>query len=129
MAVPVARPAVAVETKITSYTPNGLALEMTAPTDGWLMVTERWSRSWHATVNGVEQPIAGANFIFRGVPVKRGINRVEFSFQPVGMPGLVLFSWSVLGVIAAFSLARLPAARFCLTSARILSPVLLPATE
>ncbi len=119
--------AISVESKIISYMPDELMLEMTAPMDGWLMVTDRWSRSWHASVNGIEQPISGANFIFRAVPVKQGTNRIEFSFQPLGMPGLVIFSWSILGVILAFSLARLPLRRPSLTSA--ISPALLPATE
>ena len=91
---------------VTDYQPNRLVLETNAPSDGWLMVSDRWSRSWHALVNGIEQPVSGANFIFRAVPVTRGNNRVEFSFQPVGMPGLVIFSWSILGVIAALTLVR-----------------------
>jgi hypothetical protein len=121
--------AIPVNSKIIQYTPDGLALEMTAPADGWLMVSDRWSRSWHAIVNGIEQPISGANFIFRAVPVTRGINRVEFSFRPVGMPGLVIFSWSVLGLIVTLSLVRLPFRRLSLTSARVISPALLPAVE
>ena len=94
------------------------------------MVTDRWSRSWHATVNGIEQPISGANFIFRAVPVTRGNNRVEFSFQPVGMP------WpGHIQLVCArrdrsrFLSPRLPVRRLSLTSARVISPALLPAAE
>jgi uncharacterized membrane protein YfhO len=93
------------------------------------MVTDRWSRSWHATVNGVEQPISGANFIFRAVPVVKGTNHIEFSYRPVGMPALVLFSWSILGVIVTLTLVRLPLRSFRLTSPLLLGPDLVPAVE
>ncbi|MGZ5025424.1 MAG: YfhO family protein, partial [Chthoniobacterales bacterium] len=121
--------AISVQSKIISYTPDTLALEMNAPSDGWLMVSDRWSRSWHATVNGIEQPISGANFIFRAVPVTKGSNRIEFSYRPLGMPGLVLFSWSVLGIIVALSLVRLRVNLPRLTSRENVAPAFLPAVE
>lgn len=93
--------ATAVETKILVYRPDELVLEMTAPSDGWLMVTDRWSRSWNATVNGQSQIVAPANFIFRAVPVVQGANHIEFTFRPLGLPALIFLSWGTLAAVAA----------------------------
>ncbi len=99
--------AIHIATHILEYSPDKLSLEVRAPNDGWLLVTERWSRSWRATVNGLAQPVEAADFIFRAVPVTKGINRIEFSFHPFGMPWLVLASWLVAGCVGALSLRTL----------------------
>ncbi len=121
--------AVHADFRVLDYQPNRLLLETSAPSDGWLLVSDRWSRSWHATVNGVEQPISGANFIFRAVPVTKGANRIDFSYRPIGMPWLIMGSWSLLGIIMVLSLVRLPLRSFRLTSAELIAPDLLPAAE
>jgi len=90
--------------KILEYTPDSLALEVTAPNEGWLMITDRWSRSWGAKVNGTPQPVAGANFVFRAVRVMKGDNRIEFNFHPMGLPQLIAVSWSTLALILALSI-------------------------
>jgi hypothetical protein len=100
-----AQPALSIPTSITHYSPNQLTLDVTAPEDGWVMVTDRWSRSWVATVNGARQPIAIANFVFRGIRVNAGVNHIDFSYRPFGLPGLVILSWTVLALVAGFSLA------------------------
>lgn len=93
--------------QILEYTPDKLILNAVAPRDGWLMVTERWSRSWRAKVNGRPRPVECADFIFRAVPVTRGLNRIEFAFHPFAMPGLLIVSWSVAGFVGALTLARI----------------------
>jgi hypothetical protein len=96
--------AVPASTHIISYTPDHLVVEAAAPEDGWLMFTERWSRSWRALVNGTAQPILGANFIYRAVPVTKGENRIDFSFHPFGLPALVILSWATLAAVGLLSL-------------------------
>jgi len=100
-----AQPALSIPTRITHYSPDQLTLDVTAPEDGWLMVTDRWSRSWVATVNGARQPIAIADFIFRGIRVNAGVNHVDFSYRPFCLPGLIILSWSILALVAGFSVA------------------------
>ncbi len=95
-----------VPTVVREYAPEKMILEVEAPDDGWVMVTDRWSRSWQATVNGVAQPVEGANFIFRAVPVTRGANRIEFRFRPLGMPSLLIASWGALAFIGLATLGR-----------------------
>jgi hypothetical protein len=108
--------------RVLDYQPNRLLLETNSPSDGWLLVSDRWARSWHATVNGIEQPISGANFIFRAVPVTQGTNRIDFTYRPIGMPWLVMGSWSLLGIITVLSLARLSWQNLRLTSAQLKAP-------
>jgi hypothetical protein len=92
-----------VTAQIITYLPDRLVLDASVPNDGWLMVTDRWSRSWHASVNGVETPVEGADFIYRAVWVRKGSNRVEFSFHPAWVYPLVGLSWFTLGGIGFLS--------------------------
>ncbi|MDQ6623679.1 MAG: YfhO family protein, partial [Verrucomicrobiota bacterium] len=104
-------------TTIESYQPNELIFDTVAPAYGWLLITERWSRSWHATVNGLEQPIAGANFIFRALPVRKGPNHVVFTFEPVALPALTFVSWSIVALVLVLSLPLGEVSRRALRSA------------
>ena len=95
---------VSLPSSVSLYTPRKLVLDTTAPADGWLMVTERWARSWHATINGTEEPVLGANFIFRALPVRKGDVHVEFDYRPPGIVALVTTSWGVVGLIVLLSM-------------------------
>jgi hypothetical protein len=99
--------AVRVPFSIETYRANELALRATCPSDGWLLVTDRWSRSWRATVNGAPVPIDGGNFFFRLVPVRAGENVVEMRFEPFLLWPLLTASWGTLLVVAgAAAVAR-----------------------
>jgi hypothetical protein len=88
-----------------TYRPEVLAFDVECPTDGWLLVTDRWAGGWRATVNGEDTPIWGGTFIFRAVPVERGRNRVRFEYHPFGHPVLLIASWSTLGFVVLGSIA------------------------
>lgn len=90
--------------KLVRYFPNELQFSVDCPSDGWLFVTDRWSRSWRATVDGVETPVLGGAFIFRAVRVHRGANLVQFDFKPMGMPLMLIVSWSTLAAVALGSI-------------------------
>ncbi len=84
------------------YLPDSLILGFDAPRTGWLLVTDRWAPGWTARVNGTPVRVEGANFLFRGVLVHAGSNRIEFTYQPLGRPWLPLASLAViLGVVGA----------------------------
>jgi uncharacterized membrane protein YfhO len=88
---------------VIQYEPENLAFTVDAPSDGWLLVTDRWARSWQAMVNGRRTRIYRGNFIFRAVRVVRGPNRIEFSYHPRGFPALVALSWGTLLLAAVGS--------------------------
>jgi hypothetical protein len=92
-----------VSVDVIRYEPENLAFKVDAPSDGWLLVTDRWARSWEATVNGRRTRLYRGNFIFRAVRVARGPNRIEFSYHPRGFPALVALSWGTLVLVAAGS--------------------------
>jgi hypothetical protein len=92
--------------KLVRYSPNELSFEVQSATDGWLLVTDRWARSWHAEINDKPVEVYGGNFIFRAVQVSTGLNKVRFTYQPYFFPWLVIVSWGTLITVALFSFYR-----------------------
>jgi len=88
------------------YTPNELSFRFQAAADGWLLVTDRYARFWNATVNNRRVDIAGANFMFRAVPVSRGENIVRFQYEAKGYVGLVVLSWGTLVAVVVVGLGK-----------------------
>ncbi len=84
---------------VLRYSPDELSLEVSCPDNGWLLVTDRWSPGWQATVNGKRVEVFGGDFIFRAVPVQQGTNKVSFSYLPAGWPTLLILSWGTLLVV------------------------------
>jgi hypothetical protein len=85
---------------LIKYLPDELVFTVQCPTDGWLLVTDRWARSWRAEVNGKQTGLYVGNFIFRAVQVSAGQNKITFTYHPLGFPWLVITSWGTLAVIA-----------------------------
>lgn len=86
------------------YDPNTITLDVSAPKDGWLMVTDRWARGWRATVDGRDAPVYGADFLFRAVHLTAGAHTIEMVYRPFGHPWLVFGSWGTLVLVAVASL-------------------------
>ncbi len=94
--LPAAEPA---KIKLLAYQPDELAFDLSCPREGWVLVTDRWARGWQATVNGREQVVSIGNFVFRAVPVEKGVNHLRFTYRPFGHPWFLLMSWTTLGVL------------------------------
>jgi hypothetical protein len=88
-----------VAARILAYHANALALSVTCPSPGFLLVTERWSRSWQATVNGQPVPVDGGDFLFRLVPVRAGENVVTMRFNIWWLYPLLALSWGTLAAV------------------------------
>ncbi len=86
------------------YGSDELEFETNTPAAGWVVVTDRWSRSWQATVDGRPVESWGANFIFRALPVKAGRQRIRYTFDPPGYPEIVVVSWAMLACVGVASL-------------------------
>ena len=89
--------------RIVRYDPEHLVLEIDAPADGWLLVMDRWSRSWRATVDGQPVAIAAGNFLYRAVPVPAGASRIAFTFAVEWLAPLLALSWGTLAMVALVS--------------------------
>lgn len=98
--------AVQIPFQVETYRPNDLSLRVTCPTAGWLLITDRWSRSWRATVNGVETPIDCGNLFFRLVPVRAGENMIAMRFEPFLLWPLLTASWATLLAVTVVAIVR-----------------------
>lgn len=88
---------------LIKYTAVDLNFEVEAPSDGWLLVTDRWARSWTAKINNQTTPVYGGNFIFRAVKVSKGLNIVSFNYSPISFPYLLILSWGTMVIIFIIS--------------------------
>ncbi len=95
---PAAQP---IDCQVLAYHDNDLTLRVVCPTDGYLLVTERWARSWQATVNGRPVPVDGGDYLFRLVPVQAGENVVAMRYDVSWVYALVAVSWGMLAIVTA----------------------------
>ncbi len=89
------------------YKPNLISFRYDAPSQGYLLVTDRWADGWQATVNGQSTPVLGGDFIYRAIQVGAGPNLVQFRYEPAGFRPLVAISWGTLLVLALWQCRKL----------------------
>jgi hypothetical protein len=99
-------PAQRIALQTTRYTPNHLHFAFTAPSDGWLLVTDRWARGWSAQVDGMPHELSRGCFLVRAIHVTAGRHEVAFIYQPFGYPRSVAMSWSLLAIVALSTVAQ-----------------------
>ena len=128
-AILTAPPAVPVGGRVIRYRADDLALRVTCPHAGFLLLTDRWSRSWTARVNGQSVPVDGGDFLFRLVPVVAGENLVEMRFEPPGVFPMLALSWMTLLAVAIGSVwqivrrrKKIPVPAFSGTRPALLEP-------
>ncbi|HEX3315788.1 MAG TPA: hypothetical protein VHR72_12885 [Gemmataceae bacterium] len=91
-----AEKATRVPIELLAYDPTELRFRVKVSEPGWVIVTDRWSAGWQATVNGQPTETWGGIFAFRAVEVPRGISEVAFAYRPFGNPWLMVLSWAIL---------------------------------
>ncbi|HMD14754.1 MAG TPA: YfhO family protein, partial [Bacteroidota bacterium] len=67
---------------ITSYRLNSIALDVTAPHNGFLVLSEVYYPGWHAYDNGMQSPIYRGDWNLRAIPVREGKHSIEVRFEP-----------------------------------------------
>lgn len=77
-----AAPAKQAKTTIVHLENTRIAVEVDAPTNGFLLYNSVWHPWWRATVDGVPADIMKANVLFRAVQVTSGRHLVQFDFEP-----------------------------------------------
>jgi hypothetical protein len=90
---------------VWTYSPTRLRFRVDVPAPGWLLVTDTWSRRWRVTVNDRESTAIRANFAFRAVQVSQGTNFVDFRYDAIGFPWLLMLSWGLLMSIGVWNTA------------------------
>ena len=84
--------------RIVEQDPRRVVVEVETSTRGHLVLTDTFYPGWVARVNGDEQPIRAANYLFRAVALEPGANRVEFRYEPRSFR--IGASLSGLGIVA-----------------------------
>jgi uncharacterized membrane protein YfhO len=57
-------------------------IDVAAPRDGYLVLTDAYYPGWIATVDGQSAEIERANIMFRAVRIPAGQHRMEMRYQP-----------------------------------------------
>ncbi|GAB4338515.1 MAG: hypothetical protein Kow0099_12650 [Candidatus Abyssubacteria bacterium] len=102
--------------EITRERNNEVLVELSAPSDGMLVLCDAYYPGWKAYVDGTEVKIYRADLAFRAVPVKKGIHAVRFAYQPRSLligaiiSGVTLLA-TIGGVLAFIVLPKQRAAR------------------
>jgi len=100
------------------YGINDLSFRISVSGPSVVVVSDALAEGWRAYVEGVEQPIFRANYLFRGLIVDAGVHSIRFEFRPPGwnvarwLAGIGLLVCAGLGVaalVAARVLRPLPA--------------------
>ena len=65
-----------------SYKSSRIEIAAETRTGGVLVLTDRYRSGWRASVNGVEQPVLRADYLFRGVEIGPGASQVVFWYDP-----------------------------------------------
>jgi hypothetical protein len=68
--------------KVITYENDRLVLEANSPEAAFLFMSEAYYPGWKAYVDGNEEEILRANYIFRAIPVGPGPHRIEVVYQP-----------------------------------------------
>ncbi|GAA4784161.1 YfhO family protein [Olivibacter ginsenosidimutans] len=69
--------------ELTSYRPDHLIYEYSAPNDVMAVFSEIWyDKGWKAFVDGTEIPILRADYVLRAAQLPGGNHKVEFKFEP-----------------------------------------------
>lgn len=67
---------------VARYVPGRVEFSVYSPADGYLVITDRWARSWRALVNGRQEKVLGGSFIFLSLKISKGENHVELVYDP-----------------------------------------------
>ncbi len=92
--------------------PERLTVDVTAPSDGFVVINEARYPGWEASVDGRPVAIRRANSLVMAVPLSAGVHRIALAFRPweprVAEPaaGLFLVLVAALYAVAAYRLGR-----------------------
>ncbi len=71
------------EAKILHYGAREVEIETTSSDDGFLVLSDMHYPGWKAYVDGKEERILCANYLFRALPLESGSHRVRFVYAPI----------------------------------------------
>ena len=93
------------DAKITRYGNQNVQIEARLGQPGVLVLTDAFYPGWKVFVDGKEQRILRANYLFRGVELAAGDHRVEFVYDPLSFKIGWIISLLTAAVVISISLA------------------------
>ena len=81
--------------------PNQIKMNLDAPREGWLVLSDLWYPGWKAEVDGQRTAIFRANYLFRAVKIPAGEHTVIWKYSPASFwIGLVIsgLAWIFVGL-------------------------------
>ncbi|MBI4022131.1 MAG: hypothetical protein HY372_02145, partial [Candidatus Andersenbacteria bacterium] len=86
---------------ITSYQPTEIIVEVNTPRDALLVLTDTWTRQWHAQVDNQPAPSLLANTVFRATPVPAGAHTVTFYYRSPAVARAKILTTASLLLVSA----------------------------
>ncbi len=65
----------------TSYKPDQMSMQVTANSDGMLVLSEVYAPGWNAYVDGKKVDLYAADYVLRGIPVPAGEHTVTLRYE------------------------------------------------
>ncbi|MBU1261959.1 YfhO family protein [bacterium] len=91
------------ECRIIKYEPNKVVIDVDAPGDGFLFLSDTYYPGWKAYIDGKKTKIYRANYCFRAVRLSKGHHLIEMRFLPKSfVVGLVGGFISLIFIAVAF---------------------------
>ncbi len=89
--------------RMLTYENNRMVLEVDTPEAAFLFMSEAYYPGWQAYVDGKQEEIVRANYVFRAIPLAPGVHRVEVVFEPLSFKiGLSLSLLTVFLLLLAW---------------------------
>jgi hypothetical protein len=108
---------------INRYENNRVLIDARLSDSGILVLTDAFYPGWKVFVDGKEQTIRRANYLFRGVELPAGAHQVEFVYDPLSFKiGLIVSLLTVVLLIAVPLASAIRRRKLLRQSARIASP-------
>lgn len=85
---------------ITSYRLNSIAVDVSMPRDGYLVMSEIYYPGWVATVDGAPERVYRADWNLRAIPMRSGQHKVEMKFEPEPFRSGMWISLATIGLSA-----------------------------
>jgi hypothetical protein len=89
------------QVEVAEYTPNRVVIDVFAPRDGFLVLSDLHYAGWRVTVDGAEKEVYKGDYAFRAVQLEAGQHQVQFVFDPLSFKiGLAVSLFALLALAA-----------------------------
>ena len=90
-----------VPVSILRFSPNLVAVRVTAPSEMFMLANDNYDRFWTATVDGARVPIYRANYTYKAIRVPTGEHVVEWRYNPWPVKVMWLWFYATLAMFGA----------------------------